>query len=152
MKVLRPRFAAALGCSLAVLAAGTIVPAAGAAGVHSSRAHARVGLIECAGKLATRPKTYLLACGDGSVGLIHVKWKAFGGQTARGTGTLVVNRCEPNCAAGKVIRTSVSVVASAPRTIASHRSYSKLSLTRKGGKSAGRYGIDKYGPSMLLEG
>ena len=147
MNPFRPRYATVLGCSLIMFAAFMWVPAAQAAARYS-----KVGLIGCAHKLETRPKAYLLACGDGTVGLIDVRWKAFGGAVARGAGTLAVDDCEPSCAAGKASKTRVSIVANAPRKIAGHLSYTRVKLIRSGGKSAGRYGVDELGPYALLEG
>lgn len=142
MTIARLRPLAVLAAPLAVLAISPMTQVAQA----SSKA---VGLLGCAHKLESKPKTFTLSCGDGNVGLVGVTWKTFGGSTARGSGTLVVNECEPNCAAGKLVKNRVRILASKPQTISGKRSYTLIAL-RANGKSDGNYGINRYGPYVLL--
>lgn len=136
------------------LLAAALVPAAlaltaGVAAAPSTAASAKPGLIACTHKIVTKPKAYALACGDGNIGLLKVKWTTFGGKKATGTGTLAVNLCEPNCAAGKIRNTSVTITASRPKKFAAGTSYTRIGLTAASAKKAGSYGVDKNGPYSL---
>jgi hypothetical protein len=135
------------------LFAGALVPVligvGSLAAASSVGAATKVGLMDCSHKIAQRPATYPLSCGDGNIGLLKVKWTSFGGSSAKGTGSLAVNGCDPNCAAGKTTRTSVTIVATKPKTINGKRTYSRIALTGASGKPAGRYGVNKYGPYTL---
>jgi hypothetical protein len=130
----------------AVLVPGALAAMAVAA-APSTAAPARTGLIDCAHKLTHRPTSILLFCGDGSVGINKVTWSSFGGATATGRGTLLVNRCEPSCADGTYTRSRITIRLSRPRTFAGKRSYSVLEMTTIAtGKSAGIYDVNRFGP------
>jgi hypothetical protein len=47
-----------------------------------------------------RPDAIILACGDGTSALSHLRWRTWGGRTARATGTLSYVDCTPSCAEG----------------------------------------------------
>jgi hypothetical protein len=121
-----------------VVATAAIAPAA--------QASKPTGLLNCAAKVDVRPKTFQLACGDGNIGLVKLSWTRFGGATASGTGVLAVNGCDPTCVDGSVTRTRVRIVATRTRTLGHKRTYTRLALTLRSGKSAGHYGIDAHGP------
>jgi hypothetical protein len=92
-------------------------------------------------KAASRPKLLTLTCGDGNTVLKGLSWTSFGGATARGSGTFVMNTCEPNCAQGKDVSYKVSVTASSPRRCKSGlRVYNKVALAFSSAKpkSSGR--------------
>ena len=94
----------------------------------SSSATAPVKLTDC-DRAATRPRHVLLSCGDGNAFLRSLRWSSFGGSTAKATGTLVVNTCEPDCADGRDHSYAVAVTAASPRTCrGGTRVYDKLSL------------------------
>ena len=89
---------------------------------------------------SSRPKSVTLTCGDGNTVLKGLKWSSFGGASAQAKGTLEMNTCEPNCAAGKDVSYPVSVKATSPRTCKKGvRVYNKLALqfTGRAPKSAG---------------
>ncbi|HEY4277165.1 MAG TPA: hypothetical protein VGM91_03035 [Conexibacter sp.] len=125
----------------ALLASAAAVPAAA-----SAAATRPAGLLNCARNLQVKPKVFTLACGDGNVGLSSLRWTSFGGASARATGIFAVNQCDPNCASGTVLRRRVTVVATRPGMFGGKRTYSRLALTGKTGRSLGRYGIDSDGP------
>jgi len=90
---------------------------------------------------ASRPKLVTLTCGDGNTVLKALSWSRFGGASAHGTGTFVMNSCEPNCAQGKDLSYKVSVTASSPRKCKRGvRVYDKVALqfTGRAPKSSGR--------------
>jgi hypothetical protein len=89
---------------------------------------------------SSRPKQFTLACGDGNTVLKGLKWSSFGGATAQAKGTLEINTCEPNCAAGKDVSYPISLKATSPRTCKKGvRVYNKLAIqfTGRAPKSAG---------------
>lgn len=47
-----------------------------------------------------RPKTLILACGDGGFQAIYLHWTDWGTDRADGAGTITVNLCVPSCANG----------------------------------------------------
>src|ERR1700677_1755286 len=93
--------------AVAVLAVAIVASAASAA--------APVKITTC-NKAVSRPKQMTLTCGDANTGLSKLKWSSFGGTSAKGSGTFETNTCEPNCAAGKVVRHPVTVAAGKPRS------------------------------------
>jgi hypothetical protein len=132
------------------LLVAALVPGALAAGIAaapSTAATAKPGLISCEHKLTHRPASILLFCGDGSVGINKIRWSSFGAATATGTGTLLVNKCEPSCADGNYDRSKITITLTKPKTFAGKRSYSVLKMTTTAtGKSAGIYDINRFGP------
>jgi hypothetical protein len=95
--------------------------------VASSGSNRVVG--ECT-KSQTRPTEIVLACADGNAYVNHIHWTAFGGATARGTGTYVFNTCTPNCAAGTFKHDSVRFTATDARACFDmHDDYRVLALT-----------------------
>jgi|SRR5271165_5133037 len=57
-------------------------------------------LVNCAMKAQTRPRQYILACGDGNFYLDKLKWAAWGSSSAFAEGINTFNDCVPFCAAG----------------------------------------------------
>jgi hypothetical protein len=47
-----------------------------------------------------RPVRIVIACGDGTFYLDHIRWAAWNDSRANGIGTAHLNDCRPNCAAG----------------------------------------------------
>jgi hypothetical protein len=96
-------------------------------------------------KASSRPKTLTLACGDGNTVLSGLRWSSFGGKSARASGTLQMNTCSPNCAAGKVVRYPVSVSAGDTRTCkAGLRVYDKLTLRFTGRAPSSTSGLKHW--------
>ena len=95
------------------LAAGALaVPASSAIAASSAK---NVKISNC-DKALVRPKSVTLTCGDGNVALTKLSWSSFGGSSAKATGKIEINGCEPDCAAGKTKSYPVKVVASKPRS------------------------------------
>ncbi len=47
-----------------------------------------------------RPKTIVVACGDGNFSIVNIIWSRWASRSAAGRGAAHVNDCVPNCAAG----------------------------------------------------
>ncbi len=78
--------------ALAIVAAGILAGPAAAA-------HPTV-LASCLGAPQVRPDTIVLACGDGNESVSGIKWTGWGSTFAAGHGTISIDDCTPNCAAG----------------------------------------------------
>jgi hypothetical protein len=50
-----------------------------------------------------RPGSFTLTCADGNDYLSHLTWSSWTAASATGTGTEMVNNCQPYCAAGKFV-------------------------------------------------
>ena len=67
-------------------------------------------IVTCANKPQVQPKSYLLACGDGSSWLSRLRWSSWTAGEATASGNFTFNTCTPNCAQGKFITSPVLVV------------------------------------------
>ncbi|HEX2703502.1 MAG TPA: hypothetical protein VHM72_08730 [Solirubrobacteraceae bacterium] len=63
-------------------------------------------------KSQVKPSAIVLFCGDDGAYVDHIRWSAFGGATAHGSGTYAFNPCKPDCAASKDKTYSVKFTAS----------------------------------------
>lgn len=93
---------AAAGTAVVAAAVGSVALLAPAAGAHdASAATAKVYVAAkgCTGR-AYRPTKLILACADANLYVTGLKYSSYGGATATATGTIHVNECKPNCAAG----------------------------------------------------
>lgn len=117
-----------LTASLALVAALVI-----AAFALSASAASPMKITNCS-KAVSKPKTITLTCADANTALDKISWSSFGGSTAKGKGTLVVDLCEPNCASGKNASYPASVVATGSKKCKRASVYGKLTLTFTGSK------------------
>jgi len=83
------RFALAVGALLIVLGIVGAATASGGDRVVGDCKHSQV-----------KPAQIVVFCADANGLLENMRWSAFGGSTARGTGSYSYNDCSPNCAAG----------------------------------------------------
>jgi hypothetical protein len=76
----------------------------------------RVYSFGCAGEAppTVDPTSLPVACADGSAVLTHVVWSAWSASVATGRGTLELNDCTPDCAAGKFSPYAATVTLSDP--------------------------------------
>ena len=58
------------------------------------------------------PKTITQFCADAGAGVVNIKWSTWGSTSAKGVGTYYINGCDPDCASGKVSKTTVNVLLS----------------------------------------
>ncbi len=88
---------------LALTAVGALaVPAATASAGTSNNDGLRVYVSNCV-KQVYKPKTITIACADANFAVQKIKYGSYNARVATGRGTAVVNTCEPNCAAGKMV-------------------------------------------------
>jgi hypothetical protein len=132
--------------------AALAVPALGsgpaAAAGTAPRAAAPV-LTGCDGATVTRPRSYVLACGDGNTALERLRWGDWGTATAHATGAESVNLCHPNCADGKLRAFGVTVTASRLRSGHYERLVIRFTGARAPGYGASQtYAVGRSGPSF----
>jgi hypothetical protein len=107
---------------------GTLVAALVGCGALVASAAPTVKITNCV-KASSRPSSVTLTCGDGNTVLSGLRWSSFGGTSAQARGTLEMNTCTPNCAAGKVVKYPVTVRADGQRSCkAGLRVYDKVTL------------------------
>jgi hypothetical protein len=113
-------------------------------GAMVASAASTVKITNCV-KASARPKNLTLACGDGNTVLSGLRWSSFGGPSAQARGTLKMNTCEPNCAAGKVVSYPVAVSATAIRKCkAGLRVYNKVTLRFTGSAPSASSGLKHW--------
>jgi hypothetical protein len=111
-----------------LLVSGMLAATVIASGAMVANAAPTVKITNCV-NASSRPRSVTLACGDGNTVLTGLRWSSFGGASARARGTLEMNTCTPNCAAGKVVKYPVAVQANDQRTCkAGLRVYDKVTL------------------------
>lgn len=128
------------------LQAGVLLAAAIAIAPFATSAAAASPLeVTNCSKAASKPKTLTLTCGDGNTYLKALSWSSFGGSTAQGKGTFVIDLCKPNCAQGKNASYPASVKATGSRTCRGGlRVYRRLTLTFTGRKPASANGLSNW--------
>lgn len=105
---------------------------AGASSVPRAASPAAVYVPFCfPAKLKYEPALLYLSCGDGNSGVDHITWPSWGGATAAGSGSMFVDDCTPNCAAGKVHTEPAWVALSVETRDGAHEVYAYLVVTPK---------------------
>jgi hypothetical protein len=101
-----------------VAAGGRTAGTPGWAGCRAFTGHAPV--------LLHRPRSIMIACGDGNfwVGALH--WKTWTAGGASATGTAHANDCDPYCAAGHFHIYPVAVTLTSAKTCGGRSEYTKL--------------------------
>ncbi len=59
--------------------------------------------------ITARPAEVTTYCADFGIAITNIRWKSWTANGAVGTGTYLVNNCNPNCASGKVSESPVGV-------------------------------------------
>ncbi len=100
--------------------AATAGPASSrAADAGAASAPGGVVMVDCDGKLQTRPSGFVLTCADANDALGAMHWVSWGSQ-AFGTGTETINNCTPDCADGKLVPYPVLVAVWRPEPLPGH--------------------------------
>jgi len=122
----------------ATVACGMLAGSAGAVVNQSAHASGRIAFYADVGNpinspysknpLEVRPARLLLA-EDGSVALLHLRWRNWGSSVARSTGALSASNCTPNCATGKRTTSPARLTLSRPGHVLGHRVYRCFQVT-----------------------
>jgi hypothetical protein len=84
----------------------------------------------CGDTASYKPKSVIIACGDGAFRIVKLDWSSWKKRSATGQGTAKVNTCEPNCAAGKFKSYPVKLTADKPDACPNgKRAFSRLTYT-----------------------
>ncbi|MDQ6745896.1 MAG: hypothetical protein M3Z27_07795 [Actinomycetota bacterium] len=81
-----------------------------------------------------KPRTLIIACGDGGILLEQLRWSRWTRTRASGSGLEAVNDCSPDCARGHFHRTPATVTLSRPISCRGqrHRLFDLLSIRFRG--------------------
>lgn len=135
------RSVAVLASAAAVGAVGLAIPATAVA------APSDTAIVDCAGKLVTKPSSITITCADAAVSINGIRWSSWTANGAKGRGVLAWNTCLPTtCVDGIVekyrVRITLGGLASGPEGSV----FSQVQLRfPKGGPAAletGSYTID----------
>lgn len=100
IRIYRPMLAAV---SAAMLIAVTLpIAACGSSSSPSSASSGprTAGLADCFNHTVVQPKSFILACSDGSVTASRLVWHSWGQATSIGRGIISYRTCNPTCAKG----------------------------------------------------
>jgi hypothetical protein len=106
-----------------------------AASAKGSSAKVYIAANACTGH-ALKPSKVTFACADGNAYGTNLRYSSYGSQQAQATGTIVVNSCTPNCAAGHFRKKAGKVRFSAVVRCADGRRYFTRARYQYGKKSA----------------
>jgi hypothetical protein len=82
---------------------------------------------------SVRPATVVVSCADANAMLMDLRWTGWGRPTARALGTLRLNLCDPDCAAGTAAEFAASATASGrTRCSGSGFQYTRLTVRYPG--------------------
>jgi len=90
-----------------------------------------------------KPKAITVACADGNFAVEKIKWTTYKPEGARGTGTAVVNLCEPTCVAGKYRRYPARVRLTRVRQCGDVPQFTRLVVTFTGQRPKGMDRVER---------
>jgi hypothetical protein len=93
---------------IALSAAVAVAVCAFAAPAGAANDNLHVYVSNCI-KQVYKPKTITIACADAGFVVNGIKYSSYTAKAAAGTGTAVVNTCDPSCVAGKSIKYPVKI-------------------------------------------
>ncbi|MFD0417026.1 protein kinase [Streptomyces sp. NPDC127108] len=105
-------------------------------------------IVTCGGKPLSRPAMFVLACGDGGIGLKKLKWSDWGEPTARGTGQGWERVCEPTCANGREAAYPATVILTG--LTGGRYTLMQVRAPQSPGDRVVDYTLDPYGPTRRL--
>lgn len=94
------------------ISTAVVVSVVGLAGLQAAVAaeSPQTGIINCLGKVVTKPKQITISCADANIAITKITWSSWTDDAATGTGILAWNTCLPKtCVAGVVQRYKVSI-------------------------------------------
>lgn len=118
---------------IAAVLAVTAVSVSTSAGATAPRASASISGVRAIGDCVhrqVRPRTVIIACGDGSFYVQRIHWADFGGRYALGHGVARINTCRPDCAHGRFLRYAARVTLTSPthRCRGPHAIYGRVTV------------------------
>lgn len=118
---------------IAAVLAVTAVWVSASAGATAPRASASISGVRAIGDCMhrqVRPRTVIVACGDGNFYVQHIHWVHFGGHSALGHGVARVNTCRPDCAGGHFPRYAARITLTSPthRCRGLHAIYGRITV------------------------
>ena len=111
------------------------------------------GLIDRCDAPSYRPRSIIIACGDGNFGLTALRWRGWNDAVATARGEAYANDCLPSCAGGRLHRYPVRLRAYRARTMGGDGfAYTRLRISFPGARPAGapRVQVLKAGESDSL--
>jgi hypothetical protein len=101
---------------------------------------------ECGYGYAQKPSSITIACADAGMYINEINFTNWQSDSAKGTGYLYVNNCDPDCASGKMIKTAVTLKLDKPiKDSAGKLIFSNLSISSKvalyNGKKSAQFDI-----------
>jgi hypothetical protein len=114
---------------VATAAGGRAAKTPGWAGCRAFTTHAPV--------LLHRPRSIMVACGDGNFWLGALRWTSWTATGATATGTAHANDCDPYCAAGRFHTYPVTVRLSGAKTCGGRSEFTMLEYRFPGKKPKG---------------
>jgi hypothetical protein len=116
----------------AVLSAALVVLALAATAAATAAGSATPGFYGCRvytvkhPAAVVRPRSIVVACGDGNFYLTGIHWASWTAAKATGTGTGHQNDCTPNCAAGHFHAYPARLTLTKPRSCDGHKVFTTL--------------------------
>jgi len=86
-------------------------------------------VIPCNASIMKSEPASLLLSGDGSIFVSGVTWSGWGAATAQGSGTLRVDNCTPNCAAGKLSSYPATITVTGLEPFGAGQAYSSMTVS-----------------------
>jgi hypothetical protein len=123
---------AAGGEGAALASSGTPATTHAMASTQAATAKApKYVVLDCSFKPVVAPSTFVIACGDGGIGVRDLHWTSWTPQLASGYGTFWENDCTPSCAQGHIHYYPSREVLWGSATVKGHpadRRYTKLTV------------------------
>jgi hypothetical protein len=101
------------------------------------RGYRHFGAIDRCDEPTYRPRSIVIACGDGNFGLESLRWRGWNRAVADAWGTAYANDCVPYCAAGRFCRYAVDVRAFRVRRMGDGYAYTRLRVAYRNVRLAG---------------
>jgi hypothetical protein len=105
------------------------IPSVGIASAARDRIY--VANFGCTGH-SYKPQRITIACGDGNFYAAHLRYRSYGGPTAKAVGKLVQNDCVPSCVAGKFVSYPGAIKLSQVRACQGRLYYERIAWTFTG--------------------
>jgi hypothetical protein len=109
-------------------------------------------VINCALKHQVKPSFYIFACADAGALIAKMRWAAWGGQAAFGSGTYDFRVCVPSCAEGKTVTFPILAALWRVKPLPGHRGvryFTKLTVIFSGNRAYKAGGKTLHQPQTM---